>query len=82
MEPKKILIILSLVLVMSITPVSMGNAYAGGVSGIGLLGVFFFNTLGIVAVLAQLLRAGILLSSIIGTTFFPLRKTEATVGVT
>lgn len=82
MEPKKILIILSLVLVMSITLVSMGIAYAGGVRGIGLLGVCFFITIGIVAVLAQLLPAEILLSSIIGTTFSPLWKTEATVGVT
>jgi hypothetical protein len=69
MESKKILLILSSVLFLSITLVSMGMAYAGGVRGIGLLGVCFFIILGIVVVLAQLLPAGILLSSIIGTTF-------------
>ena len=82
MEPKKILIILSLVLVMSIALVSTGIAYAGGVRGIGLLGVLFFVTFGIIVVLAQLIPAGILLSSFIGATFSPFRKAEVPIRVT
>ncbi len=82
MEPKKIFIILSLVLVMSIALVSTGIAYAGGVRGIGLLGVCFFVTFGIVVVLAQLIPAGILLSSFIGTAFSPFRKAEVPIRVT
>ena len=81
MEPKKIFIILSLVWVMSIALVSMGIAYAGGVRGIGLWGVWFFLTFGIVVVLAQLIPAGILLSSFIGTAFSPLRKAEVSIRV-
>ena len=53
MEPKKILIILSLVLVMSIALVSMGIAHAGGIQGIRLLGVLFFLTFGVVVALAN-----------------------------
>jgi len=81
MEPKKIFIILSLVWVMSIALVSMGIAYAGGVRGIGLWGVWFFLTFGIVVVLAQLIPAGILLSSFIGTAFSPFRKAEVSIRV-
>jgi hypothetical protein len=72
----RILIILSLVLVLSIAFVSLGIAYAGGVRGVGLLGVWFFLTFGITVVLAQLIPAGILLSSFIGTAFSPYRKAE------
>ncbi len=61
---------------MSIAPFSIGIAYAGGVKGIGLLGVFFFLTFGIIVVLAQLVPAGILLSSFIGASFSSSRKTE------
>ena len=82
MEAKKIFIILSLVLVMSIALVSIGIAYAGGVKGIGLLGVWFFLTFGIVVVLAQLIPAGILLSSFIGTAFSPSRMGEVPIRVT
>ena len=82
MEPKKILMILSLILVMSISLVSIGIAYAGGVKGIGLLGVWFFLTFGILVVLAQLIPAGILLSSFIGTAFSPSQKAEVTIRVT
>ena len=82
MEPKKILMILSLVLVMSISLVSIGIAYAGGVKGIGLLGVWFFLTFGIVVVLAQFIPAGIILSSFIGTAFSPSRKAEVPIRVT
>ena len=57
---KKIFIILSLVLIFSIAISSFGIAYAGGVRGIGLLGISFFFTVGIVIVLAQVIPAGIL----------------------
>jgi len=77
---EKILVILSLALIVSIALVSLGIAYAGGIRGIGLLGVWFFLTFGIVIVLAQLIPAGILLSSFIGMIFTSLRKSEMPVG--
>jgi hypothetical protein len=73
---KKGLTIISLVLIMSIALFSLGIAYMGGVRGIGLLGVMFFLTFGIIVVLAQLIPAGILLSSFIGTAVSPTRKSE------
>ena len=73
---KKILAILSLVLIMSITLFSFGIAYKGGVRGIGLVGVMFFFTFGVIVVLAQLIPAGILLSSFVGTAISPTRKSE------
>ncbi len=76
---KKILTILSLVLVMSITLFSFGIAYKGGVRGIGLVGVMFFFTFGIIVVLAQLIPAGILLSSFIGVSFSSFRKAEVSI---
>ena len=76
MSKGKILTILSLALVFSIAMVSLGIAYAGGIRGIGLLGVWFFLTFGIIVVLAQLIPAGILLSSFIGTAFSSIRKSE------
>jgi hypothetical protein len=79
---KKIFIILSLVLVMSIALVSMGIACAGGVRGIGLLGVLFFLTFGIIVVLAQLIPAAILLSSFVGTAFSFFRKSELPIRAT
>jgi len=78
---KKILTILSLVLIMSITLFSFGIAYQGGVRGIGLIGVMFFFTFGVIVVLAQLIPAGILLSSFIGTAISSARKSEAPVPV-
>ena len=81
MEPKKILIILNSVFVMSTVAVCMGVAYAGGVRGIGLLGVLLFLTVGILVVLAQLIPAGILLSAFIGTAVSPTRKAEMPVRV-
>jgi len=75
-KTKKIMGILSLALIVAITAVSLGIAYAGGVRGIGLLGVWFFLTFGILIVLAQLIPAGILLSSFIGTVFSSSRKGE------
>ena len=79
MPPKmrEILIILSLVFIFSIILTSLGIAYAGGVRGIGLLGISFFLTFGILLVLGQLIPAGILLSVMIGTSFSSFRKAEA-----
>jgi hypothetical protein len=79
---KKILIILSLALILAIAMASLGIAYAGGIRGIGLLGVWFFLTFGIIIVLAQLIPAGILLSSFIGTAFSSFRKGEMPIRAT
>lgn len=79
---KKILIILSLVLIMSIAMFSLGIAYKGGVRGVGLIGVMFFLTFGIIVVLAQLIPAGILISSFIGAATSPTRKSEIPIRVT
>ena len=78
---KKVLTILSLVLIMSISLFSFGIAYQGGVRGIGLVGVMFFFTFGIIVVLAQLIPAGILLSSFIGTAVSPTRRSEIPIRV-
>jgi len=79
---KKILVILSLTLILAIGVFSLGIAYAGGIRGIGLLGVWFFLTFGIIIVLAQLIPAGILLSSFIGTAFSSSRKEEMPIRAT
>jgi len=79
---EKILIILSLVFVMSIVLSSFGIAFAGGIRGAGLLGACFFLTFGIIIVLAQVIPAGILFSSLIGAMVSPSRKNEAPVQVT
>ena len=76
MNSKRIFIILSLVFVIAIALVSMGIACVGGVTGIGLLGVLFFFTFGIIVILAQLIPAAILLSSFVETTFSFFRKSE------
>jgi hypothetical protein len=81
LKMKKILAILSLVLIMSITLFSFGIAYKGGVRGIGLVGVMFLFTFGILVVLAQLIPAGILLSSFVGTAISPTRKSEIPIPV-
>ena len=81
LKMKKILAILSLVLIMSITMFSFGIAYKGGVRGIGLVGVMFFFTFGVIVVLAQLIPAGILVSSFIGTAISPTRKSEMPIRV-
>ncbi len=79
---KKILVILSLVLVLAIALGSLGVAYAGGIRGIGLLGAWFFLTFGIIVVLAQVIPAGILLTALIGTAFTPYRRTEIPIRAT
>ena len=81
LKMKKILVILSLVLIISITLFSFGIAYKGGVRGIGLVGVMFFFTFGVIVVLAQLIPAGILVSSFIGTAISPTRKSEMPIRV-
>ena len=79
---RKILVILSLTLILAIGVFSLGIAYAGGIRGIGLLGVWFFLTFGIIIVLAQLIPAGILLSSFIGTALSSSRKEEMPIRAT
>jgi hypothetical protein len=79
---RKILVILSLTLILAIGIFSLGIAYAGGIRGIGLLGIWFFLTFGIIIVLAQLIPAGILFSSLIGTAFSSSRKEEMPIRVT
>ncbi len=79
---KKIVTILSLVLILSITLFSFGIASKGGVRGIGLIGVMFFFTFGVIVVLAQLIPAGILLSSFIGAAVSPTRKSEIPIRAT
>ncbi len=78
---KKVFTILSLVLILSISLFSFVIAYKGGVRGVGLVGVMFFLTFGIIVVLAQLIPAGILLSSLIGATVSPTRKSEIPIPV-
>ena len=78
---KKVFAILSLVLILSITLFSFGIAYKGGVRGIGLVGVMFFFTFGVIVVLAQLIPAGILLSSFVGAAISPTRKSEIPIRV-
>jgi hypothetical protein len=79
---KKILIILCLTMVMAIALFSLGIAYAGGIRGVGLLGIWFFLTFGIIVVLAQLIPAGILFSSFIGTVFSSFRKGDIPIRAT
>jgi hypothetical protein len=73
---KKILIILTLVFISSVALASVGIAFTGGVRGIGLLGISFFLTFGVILVLGQLIPAGILISIVIGTSFSSFRKRE------
>jgi len=79
---KRILIIMVFVLITAIALFSLGIAYAGGIRGIGLLGIWFFLTFGIIVVLAQLIPAGILLSSFIGTSFSSSRRNEMPIRAT
>jgi len=79
---KKILIILSLALILAIALGSLGVAYAGGIRGIGLVGVWFFLTFGVIVVLAQVIPAGILLSSLIRAVLTPYRESEIPIRAT
>ncbi len=71
---RRILILLSMALVAGIALFSLAIAYLGGIRGVGLLGVWFFLTFGIIIVLAQLIPAGVLFSSFIGTSFSSFRR--------
>jgi len=79
---KKILVLLASVLVLAIALFSLGIGYAGGIRGIGLIGVCFFFTGGVIVVLAQLVPAGILISSFIGTGFSSFRRGEMPIRAT
>lgn len=79
---KKILVTLSLALVLAIALFSLGIAYAGGIRGVGLLGVWFFVTFGIVVVLAQVIPAGIVLASVVSAISSGFRKNEEPVAAT
>jgi hypothetical protein len=72
---RKILVILSIVFVVCVSLVSLGIAYYGGIRGLGLLGVWFFLTFGIVVVLAQVIPAGILFVSFLSAAFSTGKKT-------
>ncbi len=79
---RKIFVLLASALVLAIALFSLGIGYAGGIRGIGLIGVCFFFTGGVVVVLAQLIPAGILFSSFIGTAFTSFRKGEMPIRAT
>jgi hypothetical protein len=80
-QSKKILILLSIVLILSVALFSSGIAYKGGVRSLGLLGITFFFTFGIIVVLGQLIPAGLLFSSFIQAAISPKRKSEAPVAM-
>ena len=79
---KEILVLLASVLVLAIALFSLGIGYAGGIRAIGLIGVCFFFTGGIVVILAQLIPAGILFSSFVGTAFSFFRRGETPIRAT
>jgi len=73
-QMKKILTILSLVLVFAIAVTSSLIAFLSGVRGIGILGISFFFTAAVVIVLAQLIPAGILLVLMVKSALFPVAR--------
>jgi hypothetical protein len=79
---KRVVVLLASVLVLTVALFSLGIGYAGGVRGTGLIGVCFFLTGGVVVVLAQLVPAGILISSFVGTAFSSFRKGEIPIRAT
>jgi len=81
-KTKKIIVLLASVLILAIALFTLGISYAGGVRGVGLIGVCFFFTGGVVVVLAQLIPAGILISSFIGRAFSSFRRGEMPIRVT
>ncbi len=81
-QTKKVIIILALVLIFAITTASLTVAYAGGVRGIGLLGLTFFLAGGIVIVLAQMIPAGILFCMMIRSMFSSIRGSELPIRAT
>ena len=81
-QTKEIIIVLSLVLVLAIVTASLIIAYAGGVRGVGLLGISFFLTFGTVIVLAQMIPAGILFCMMIRSVFSSFRGNEMPIRAT
>jgi hypothetical protein len=73
---KKIPVILSGAMILSLVLTSAGVAYAGGVRGAGLAGVSFLLTLCVILVLGQVIPAGILLSTLIAASFSSARRGE------
>jgi len=74
-KKRRILIILSIAFIVCVSVASLGIAYAGGVRGLGLLGVWFFLTFGIVVVLAQVIPAGILFVSFVSAALNSQKRT-------
>lgn len=81
-ELKKVGGLLSFMLVVGISLFSLGIAHGGGIRGVGLLGMWFFYTFGIVVVLAQVIPAAIVLFSFIAKHSSPMRREEKPVPVT
>ena len=73
-QTKKIFILLGLALVFAILTASFIIAYAGGVRGIGLLGISFLLSVGTIIVLAQVIPAGILFCMMIRSLFSSIRE--------
>lgn len=78
---KGIIGLLSGILVLAISLFTLGIAYEGGVRGVGLLGVWFLYTFGIIVVLAQLIPAGIFLFSFVKSHTSTMRREERPVPV-
>ncbi len=81
-KTKKIIVLLASVLILAIALFTLGISYAGGVRGVGLIGVCFFLTGGVVVVLAQLIPAAILISSFVGTALSSFRRGETPIRAT
>ena len=75
-DMKKIALILSFALIVAISLFSVSIAYSGGIRGIGLLGIWFFMTFGIVVVLAQAIPAGILFVAMMSGVFTSAQRNE------
>ena len=73
---KKIVTILSLVLIFAIAMTSFGITYAKGVRGLGLLGITFFFSAGVIIILAQVIPAGIVFALMIRSAFSGSRREE------
>lgn len=61
----KIISVLTLCLVSMFSIFSLVISYLGGVKGVGLIGVWFFMTFGMIVVLGQIIPAMILVFSFI-----------------
>ena len=81
-ERKRVFVVAGLALVFSTAVFSSVIAYMGGVRGVGLLGISFFLTAGVVIVLAQLIPASILFCMMIRSLFSSIRGGEMPVRAT